>query len=42
MGKKEKKEKAKERREKRVEEINLLRSIPYSDHQRYQSIFLSI
>lgn len=37
MGKAEKKEKAKERREKRLEEINLLRSIPYSDHQRWWS-----
>ncbi|CDY23619.1 BnaC05g39750D [Brassica napus] len=29
------KEKAWERREKRMHEISLLRSIPYSDHQRY-------
>jgi hypothetical protein len=35
MGKKEKKEKAKERREKRLQDIQLLRSIPYSDQQRY-------
>ncbi|KAL2242785.1 carbonyl reductase [NADPH] 1 [Sesamum indicum] len=30
-----KKEKAKERREKRRQEISLLRTIPYSDHQRW-------
>lgn len=30
-----KKDKAKERREKRLQEISLLRSIPYSSHQRY-------
>lgn len=35
MGKKEKKERAKERREKRYQEISLLRTIPYSDHQRW-------
>lgn len=29
-----KKEKAKEKREKRRQEISLLRTIPYSDHQR--------
>ncbi|KAG9152433.1 hypothetical protein Leryth_015836 [Lithospermum erythrorhizon] len=33
----EKKEKAKERREKRRQEISLLRTIPYSDHQRWWS-----
>ncbi|GLT39910.1 hypothetical protein SLA2020_140760 [Shorea laevis] len=32
-----KKEKAKERREKRLQEISLLRTIPYSDHQRWWS-----
>lgn len=32
-----KKERAKERREKRREEISLLRTIPYSDHQRWWS-----
>lgn len=32
-----KKERAKERREKRHEEISLLRTIPYSDHQRWWS-----
>ncbi|XP_004498298.1 uncharacterized protein [Cicer arietinum] len=32
-----KKEKAKERREKRLQEIQLLRSIPYSHHQRWWS-----
>ncbi|CAJ2674407.1 carbonyl reductase [NADPH] 1-like [Trifolium pratense] len=37
MGKKEKKEKAKERREKRLQDIQLLRSIPYSDQQRWWS-----
>ncbi|KAL5071042.1 hypothetical protein RYX36_021929 [Vicia faba] len=37
MGKKEKNEKAKERREKRLQEIHLLRSIPYSDHQSWWS-----
>ncbi|KAI5394482.1 (+)-neomenthol dehydrogenase [Lathyrus oleraceus] len=37
MGKKEKNEKAKERREKRLQEIQLLRSIPYSHHQRWWS-----
>ncbi|CAK8570365.1 unnamed protein product [Lathyrus sativus] len=37
MGKKEKNEKAKERREKRLQEIQLLRSIPYSDDQRWWS-----
>ncbi|KAK7259985.1 hypothetical protein RIF29_25649 [Crotalaria pallida] len=31
------KEKAKERREKRLQEIRLLRTIPYSDHQRWWS-----
>ncbi|XP_022850391.1 carbonyl reductase [NADPH] 1 [Olea europaea var. sylvestris] len=31
-------EKAKERREKRRQEISLLRTIPYSDHQRWWSI----
>ncbi|GAU30854.1 hypothetical protein TSUD_15400 [Trifolium subterraneum] len=36
MGKKEKKEKAKERREKRLQDIQLLRSIPYSDQQSFQ------
>lgn len=30
-----KKEKAKEKKEKRRQEISLLRTIPYSDHQRY-------
>ena len=35
-----KKERAKERREKRREEISLLRTVPYSDHQRY--MFTSI
>lgn len=42
------KERAKERREKRLQEISLLRTIPYSDHQRFgflhfiqQSIFNS-
>lgn len=30
-------EKAKERREKRLQEISLLRTIPYSDHQRWWS-----
>ena len=34
--KKKKKKKAWERREKRMQEISLLRSIPYSDHQRMQ------
>ncbi|CAN7050167.1 unnamed protein product [Brassica oleracea var. botrytis] len=34
------KEKAWERREKRMQEISLLRSIPYSDHQRYCSASL--
>ncbi|WZZ62334.1 hypothetical protein YC2023_062441 [Brassica napus] len=34
------KEKAWERREKRMHEISLLRSIPYSDHQRYCSASL--
>lgn len=29
------KERAKERREKRLQEISLLRTIPYSDHQRF-------
>ena len=29
------KERSKERREKRLHEISLLRTIPYSDHQRY-------
>ncbi|KAL2462283.1 NAD(P)-binding Rossmann-fold superfamily protein [Abeliophyllum distichum] len=33
-----KQEKAKERREKRRQEISLLRTIPYSDHQRWWSI----
>ncbi|KAL0707937.1 hypothetical protein Bca4012_074363 [Brassica carinata] len=33
------KEKAWERREKRMHEISLLRSIPYSDHQRSQDSF---
>ncbi|XP_061988337.1 uncharacterized protein LOC133706805 [Rosa rugosa] len=37
MGKTEKTEKAKERREKRRQEISLLRTIPYSDHQRWWS-----
>ncbi|KAI3684392.1 hypothetical protein L6452_33615 [Arctium lappa] len=32
-----KKERAKERREKRREEISLLRTVPYSDHQRWWS-----
>ncbi|KAK9054616.1 hypothetical protein SSX86_025695 [Deinandra increscens subsp. villosa] len=32
-----KKERAKERREKRRQEISLIRSIPYSDHQRWWS-----
>ncbi|XVE63792.1 hypothetical protein DITRI_Ditri07aG0048500 [Diplodiscus trichospermus] len=32
-----KKEKSKERREKRLQEISLLRTIPYSDHQRWWS-----
>lgn len=32
-----KRERAKERREKRRQEISLLRSIPYSEHQRYAS-----
>ncbi|GAB4860340.1 hypothetical protein Ancab_035498 [Ancistrocladus abbreviatus] len=32
------KEQAKERREKRLQEISLLRTIPYSDHQRWWSI----
>ncbi|XVF11345.1 hypothetical protein REPUB_Repub08aG0019700 [Reevesia pubescens] len=32
-----KKEKAKERREKRLQEISLLRTIPYCDHQRWWS-----
>ncbi|GAV81752.1 adh_short domain-containing protein [Cephalotus follicularis] len=32
-----KKEKAKERREKRLQEVSLLRTIPYSDHQRWWS-----
>ncbi|KAM3704375.1 hypothetical protein ACB098_04G169900 [Castanea mollissima] len=31
------KERAKERREKRMQEISLLRTIPYSDHQRWWS-----
>lgn len=31
------KERAKERREKRLQEISLLRTIPYSDHQRWWS-----
>ncbi|KAI4336409.1 hypothetical protein L6164_014940 [Bauhinia variegata] len=31
------KEKSKERREKRLQEISLLRTIPYSDHQRWWS-----
>lgn len=31
------KEKARERREKRMQEISLLRTIPYSDHHRYAS-----
>ncbi|CAN7100672.1 hypothetical protein BRARA_F02046 [Brassica rapa] len=31
------KEKARERREKRMQEISLLRTIPYSDHQRWWS-----
>ncbi|XP_075480348.1 uncharacterized protein LOC142521053 [Primulina tabacum] len=35
MGKQEKKERAKERREKRRQEISLLRTVPYSDHQRW-------
>lgn len=34
-----KKQRAKERREKRRQEISLLRTIPYSDHQRYQLTF---
>lgn len=34
MGKSDKAERAKERREKRLQEISLLRTIPYSDHQR--------
>jgi len=29
----------KERQEKRLQEISLLRTIPYSDHQRYISVF---
>ncbi|CAK9186879.1 unnamed protein product [Ilex paraguariensis] len=33
-----KKERAKERREKRRQEVSLLRTIPYSDHQRWWSI----
>lgn len=33
-----KKEKSKDKKEKRRQEISLLRTIPYSDHQRY--IFL--
>ncbi|KAM1237610.1 hypothetical protein ACFX15_037932 [Malus domestica] len=37
MGKSEKTERAKERREKRRQEISLLRTIPYSDHQRWWS-----
>lgn len=32
--KEEKRERAKERREKRRQEVSLLRTIPYSDHQR--------
>ncbi|MBA0582474.1 hypothetical protein Gorai_024619, partial [Gossypium raimondii] len=32
-----KKEKASEKREKRLQEISLLRTIPYSDHQRWWS-----
>ncbi|KAK1363922.1 Short-chain dehydrogenase/reductase [Heracleum sosnowskyi] len=35
--KKDKKERAKERREKRRQEISLLRTIPYSDHQKWWS-----
>ena len=34
------KEPAKEKREKRLQEISLLRTIPYSDHQRY--LFINI
>ena len=32
-----KKERARERREKRRQEISLLRTIPYSDHQKYHA-----
>lgn len=35
--KKDKKERARERREKRRQEISLLRTIPYSDHQKYHA-----
>ncbi|KAH7866624.1 hypothetical protein Vadar_022850 [Vaccinium darrowii] len=35
--KKEKRERAKERREKRRQDVSLLRTIPYSDHQRWWS-----
>ncbi|XP_058226523.1 uncharacterized protein LOC131335268 [Rhododendron vialii] len=35
--KEEKRERAKERREKRRQEVSLLRTIPYSDHQRWWS-----
>jgi len=34
------KEPAKEKRQKRLQEISLLRTIPYSDHQRY--LFINI
>lgn len=34
---KDKKERARERREKRRQEISLLRTIPYSDHQKYHA-----
>lgn len=34
-----KSERAKERREKRLQEISLLRTIPYSDHQKWLLFF---